>query len=216
MSMRTRREFKRREGFRSARLVVIAAEGRYTENVYFEAMKASLCASNVHVEVLHRDTDNSSPRSVFNQISVFVREYRIKEDDQLWIVVDRDQWKEEMLADVAQHCTQNENLRFCVSNPCFELWLILHLEDVNKYSDEDKKLLIKNRKVSKRGNTWAKQKLRSIMGQYNESNYDTAKLLPNVHLAIERAELMDVNKKDRWSQTIGTRVYLLVKSIMAI
>ena len=62
--MRQRKKFTRREGDKSARLVVIAAEGRETENIYFEAMKVSLCASKVHVEVLHRDSDQSSPEHV--------------------------------------------------------------------------------------------------------------------------------------------------------
>ena len=59
--MRKRKDFKRREGDKSARLIVIAAEGRDTENIYFDSMKASLCASDVHVEVLHRDSNQSSP-----------------------------------------------------------------------------------------------------------------------------------------------------------
>ena len=55
--MRVRKDFTRLEGDKSARLVVIAAEGFETENIYFEAMKTSLRAANVHVEVLRRDSD---------------------------------------------------------------------------------------------------------------------------------------------------------------
>ena len=47
--MRTRKNFTRLEGQKSAKLIVIAAEGYETENIYFEAMKTSLKASNVHV-----------------------------------------------------------------------------------------------------------------------------------------------------------------------
>lgn len=126
--MRKRKDFKRREGVKSARLVVIAAEGRNTENIYFESMKVSLCASDVHVEVLHRDSNESSPENVYEQIRKFMSEYNIEDDDQLWIVVDKDKWKDKMLSAVAQYCTQNDNLRFCVSNPCFELWLLLHIQ----------------------------------------------------------------------------------------
>lgn len=36
--MRQRKDFKRLEGTRSARLIVIAAEGRNTENIYFEVL----------------------------------------------------------------------------------------------------------------------------------------------------------------------------------
>ena len=145
--MRQRKDFKRLEGTRSARLIVIAAEGRSTENIYFEAMKASRCASDVHVEVLYRDSDNSSPDSVMTQIQEFIEEYNIEDDDQLWIVVDKDKWKSKMLKLIAQNCAKNNNLNFCVSNPCFELWLLLHLEDVESYSPEQMKMLAENKKI---------------------------------------------------------------------
>ena len=134
--MRKRKDFKRREGDKSARLIVIAAEGRDTENIYFDSMKASLCASDVHVEVLHRDSNQSSPEHVYEQIRQFMYEYNIEDDDQLWIVIDRDRWKDKMLSAVAQYCAQNNNLYFCVSNPCFELWLLLHIEDIATYPGE--------------------------------------------------------------------------------
>lgn len=56
--MRKRKSFERQEGIKSGRLVVIAAEGKDTENIYFEEMKASMHASGVHVEVLRRGTMN--------------------------------------------------------------------------------------------------------------------------------------------------------------
>ena len=137
--MRQRKDFQRIEGVKSSRLIVIAAEGRATENIYFEAMRQELCATNVQLVVLNREDDNSNPANVHRQIKDFMDEYNILDDDQLWIVIDRDDWKEKMLADIAQLCQQNSNLRFCMSNPCFELWLILHLEDIEDYSEEDKK-----------------------------------------------------------------------------
>ena len=152
--MRQRRNFERPEGVKSARLIVIAAEGRDTENIYFEAMKTSLCASSVHVEVLHRDNDDSSPANVLAQIKDFMDIYNIEEDDQLWVVVDRDRWTSKMLSSVARDCTTNDNLYFCVSNPCFEFWLLLHLEDVLSYDSDRMKELAANKKNSKRGNTW--------------------------------------------------------------
>ena len=128
--MRVRKDFKRLEGIRSSRLVVIAAEGRDTENIYFEALKNQLESTKVHIEVLHRNNDESSPMHVLEQIRSFSLEYNIEDDDQLWVVVDKDRWPVKMLSSVARFCKQNENYRFCVSNPCFELWLLLHMEDI--------------------------------------------------------------------------------------
>ena len=177
--MRQRKDFQRIEGVKSSRLIVIAAEGRATENIYFEAMRQKLCATNVQLVVLNREDDNSNPANVHRQIKDFMDEYNILDDDQLWIVIDRDDWKEKMLADIAQLCQQNSNLRFCMSNPCFELWLILHLEDIEDYSEEDKKNLFENPRLSTHG-TWTKYHLRKLMGHYQESDYDPSILLPHV------------------------------------
>ena len=135
--MRSRKSFERQEGVKSGRLIVIAAEGRETENIYFEAMKAFMHASDIYIEVLRRETNNSSPEEVYRQIKGFVTEYDLDDDDQLWAVVDKDNWPERMLSEVATRCHQNRYFNFCVSNPCFELWLILHFEDVGQYTPED-------------------------------------------------------------------------------
>lgn len=214
--MRQRRNFERPEGVKSARLIVIAAEGRDTENIYFEAMKTSLCASGVHVEVLHRDNDDSSPANVLAQIKDFMDIYNIEEDDQLWVVVDRDRWTSKMLSSVARDCVTNDNLYFCVSNPCFELWLLLHLEDVLSYDSDRMKELAANKKNSKRGNTWLKKRMKDLMGHYHESDYDAYSLLQTIDSAINQAEKLDKRPSDRWPQTVGTRVYLLARSIMDI
>lgn len=210
--MRKRKDFVRLEGVRSARLVVIASEGRCTESIYFSAVKDKLRALNVHVEILSRDTNESSPESVHAQITDFMRQYNIEDDDELWIVIDRDRWHERMLSQVAQLCAQNPHLNFCMSNPCFELWLLLHLEDVRKYDEPTTTALIANRKSSS-GLTWLKRRMRDLLGSYSESNYEVSRLLPNVSSAMEIARKLDVNPSDRWPQTIGTRVYQLMGSI---
>lgn len=146
--MRKRKDFVRLEGVRSARLVVIASEGRCTESIYFSAVKDKLCAPNVHVEILSRNSNESSPESVHAQIVEFMRQYNIEDDDELWLVIDRDRWHERMLSQVAQLCSQNPHLNFCLSNPCFELWLLLHIEDIREYDEATFHELALNRKQS--------------------------------------------------------------------
>lgn len=212
--MRIRKEFRRKEGNKSGKLVVIAAEGRKTENIYFEAMKMSLCASSVHVEILDRDDNASSPDKVYERIRGFMQEYSINAEDELWILVDRDRWKKKTLSKVAQLCKQNHNLRFALSNPCFELWLLLHLADVASYSEKEREALRLNEKEQNK--TWLERRLQTLHGRYNKSDYDAQYFLRYVDTALKRAEDLDGNPKDRWPQTIGTRVYLLVKSIKAL
>ena len=210
--MRKRKDFVRLEGVRSARLVVIAGEGRYTESIYFNAVKNELRAPNVHVEVLDRNSDESSPESVHRQVADFMRQYNIEDDDELWLVIDRDRWLERMLSQVAQLCAQNSHLHFCMSNPCFELWLLLHLEDVEQYDDETKNALLQNKK-NKSGVTWLKKRMKDLLGSYAESKYDALGLIPYAPVAIDRARGLDSNPQDRWPQSIGSRVYLLMESI---
>lgn len=212
--MRQRRDFVRPEGKKSARLVVIAAEGKETENIYFEAMKRFRQASNVHVEILHRDENASSPIVVYEQIKQFKQEYNIEEDDQLWVVVDRDKWTIKMMKSVAQFCQRDQYLNFCVSNPCFELWLLLHVEDIAALSEDVREKMRSNKKSSKRGSTFLKKRLRDQLGSYQEANYDAERLIATVDEAIVRADALDTDKQDRWPQDLGTRVYLLAKSIM--
>lgn len=210
--MRKRKDFVRLEGVRSARLVVIAGEGRYTESMYFNAVKNELRAPNVHVEVLDRNSDESSPESVHRQVADFMRQYNIEDDDELWLVIDRDRWQERMLSQVAQLCAQNSHLHFCMSNPCFELWLLLHIEDVEQYDDETKNALLQNKK-NKSGVTWLKKRMKDLLGFYAESNYDALGLIPYTPVAMDRARRLDSNPQDRWPQSIGSRVYLLMESI---
>ena len=56
--------------------------------------------------------------------------------------------------------------------------------------------------------------MKELMGHYQESDYDATKLLETIDLAIDRAIQLDTVPTDRWPQSIGTRVYLLAKSIM--
>ena len=212
--MRNRKSFERPEGVRSSRLVVIASEGKETENIYFEQLKASLHASGVQIEVLRRDSNESSPEHIYRQIQDFAAKYDMDEDDQLWAVVDKDRWTEKMLSGVAKKCSQNKYFIFCLSNPCFELWLILHLEDVAQYAEEDREKLSENKKIKRNGYTWTKNRLRELMDGYSESKYEVTKLLPEIEKAIERASKLDSNPNDRWPQSVGTRVYRLVNSIL--
>lgn len=99
-----------------------------------------------------------------------------------------------------------------MSNPCFELWLLLHLEDVEQYDDETKNALLQNKK-NKSGVTWLKKRMKDLLGSYAGSKYDALGLIPYAPVAIDRARGLDSNPQDRWPQSIGSRVYLLMESI---
>lgn len=208
---------ERREAFRDARLIVIASEGKDTERIYFKALAKEYTNPRVHVHILKRSEDeknNSSPEHVLEQLNEYKCQYELEADDELWLVTDKDHWTEAMLSRVATECMQDVSMHMALSNPCFELWLLLHLVDVASLTPEEQKLWIENRRKSKSSNPYLKVLLRQKMGSYHESAYDVLTLIQNVEVAIERARLLDKNPADRWPQTLGTRVYLLAESVM--
>lgn len=208
---------ERREAFRDARLIVIASEGKDTERIYFKALAKEYTNLRVHVHILERsenEQNNSSPEHVLKQLNDYKSKYDLKADDELWLVVDKDRWTEAMLSHVATECSQEVAMHMALSNPCFELWLLLHMEDAASLSPEEQEQWMKNRRKSKNADPYLKVRLRQKMGSYHESSYDALTLIAHIEDAIERARALDKNPTDRWPQTLGTRVYLLAKSVI--
>lgn len=208
---------ERREAFRDARLIVIASEGKDTERIYFNALAEEYMNPRVHVHILERsdnEINNSSPEHVLKQLNDYKDLYELESDDELWLVVDRDRWTEEMLSQVATECAQDNYMHMALSNPCIELWLLLHLVNVTLLPPEELQLWMENRRRSKNADPYLKVRLRQEMGSYHESDYDAKMLIEHVEIAIERAKLLDKIPADRWPQTLGTRVYLLAESVM--
>lgn len=207
---------ERREAFRDARLVVIASEGKDTERIYFKALAKEYANPRVHVHVLERSEDeknNSSPEHVLKQLNDYKTQYALEADDELWLVVDKDSWTDGMLSRVAAVCAKDAAMNMAQSNPCFELWLLLHLEDATSLTPEEYKMWLENRRKSKNADPYLKVRLRQKLGSYHESSYDAPALVVNVETAIERARRLDKGPDDRWPQTLGTRVYLLAESV---
>ena len=208
---------ERREAFRDARLIVIASEGKDTERIYFKALAKEYTNPRVHVHILERseaEQNNSSPEHVLKQLNNYKEQYALEADDELWLVIDKDHWTEAMLSRVATVCSQDDFMHMALSNPCFELWLLLHLEDAASLTPEEQMLWMENRRKSKNANPYLKLRLRQKIGSYHESAYDALSLIAHVEDAIERAKTLDKNPTDRWPQTLGTRVYLLAESVM--
>jgi hypothetical protein len=215
--MLPKREFKPRlrgRNLRDAKLIVIAAEGTQTEKKYFEAVVSAEKFRNpkVHVKVLERLSTASDPAKVMEQLDGFRREFSLNRYDELWMVIDFDRWGEQKLGAIAQACRQKEYL-LAVSNPCFELWLLLHVCRLSDYTAEELERLLQNEKVG-RDRRAIEMELVRLLGSYNKGNPDCSRFLPSVETAIAQAQTLDTNPEHRWPNDLGTRVYLVVKTIM--
>lgn len=203
-----KRDFRRVSNCRDVKKIfVIATEGEKTEPVYFNDLKALHRNPLVYVTVLKRQNSASSPNHVIRELNRFKSLYELKPKDELWIVVDRDNWGYRNLSTTARQCLQKK-YNLAVSNPCFEVWLLLHLRDISKCSPQKIMALSENTTRD------LEKEIRSICGFYNKSNPDTSKFLPHVKIAIRRAKKLDINPSHRWPNSIGTTVYRLAEKII--
>ncbi len=126
-----------------SKLYVIATEGYRTEYKYFMSLREQYSAKfnewNLQVEVLRRPEQQdgkSSPNSTEQMLTEFLEDnneiYDLKSYDELWLIIDTDTWKQESIEKLAEKCHKETHYHLGLSNPCFELWLILHLADSNQ------------------------------------------------------------------------------------
>ncbi len=186
----------RKHDRRSAKLIVIATEGKDTEKQYFEMFGSR----KVKVEILATGDDNkSAPEYVLERLDKFKDLYDFDEEDEFWLVLDVDRWvkKEQLIAICPQ--ARQKRYQLAISNPCFEIWLCLHFGDLFPEDRTCKHF---------------EARLRNILGSYNKSNLDVLAYTPNVKSAIVRSRSLDLNLNEYWTSQLGTRVYKLVESIL--
>ena len=198
-----------RRGIR--KLFIIVSEGTKTEKTYFEDLAADKRYNHpsVHVETIQ--SADSSPDHVLARLTEFNNEYELGDNDELWLVIDRDRWEVPMLSRVTQEALQK---RFHVadSNPAFEIWLLLHHRSLDDYTEEEIAELQANRRTGSR--TRLERELITICGSYSKSNLKSSDYLPELETAIANARRSDVETNDRWLNQIGSRIYKLVESII--
>ena len=117
--------------YRDDRLFIIATEDTYTPKQYFDLFRNS----HIHVKVLFTEHGLSAPAHVFKRLDDFQNEYDLLEDDELWLMLDIDHWVEpNHIANFNDVCVQasQKGFQLAHSNPCFEIWLLLHIIDLNE------------------------------------------------------------------------------------
>lgn len=203
---------------------VIAAEGQDTERIYFEALQVWLKTYSqqnsqnpiVKIEFLERseeDKSKSSADKVIEELDKYKKRYAIEEQDELWLVLDRDRqnFKIKNLAEIVQLC-QQKSYELAITNPCFEFWLLLHLVDYKKYNTQD---LLENKPKTNNSKRFLETELTKLLGSYSKSNYDVKKCMATMDFAISQAQELNLQAKETWHENrIGTRLHILVGNIL--
>jgi RloB-like protein len=84
LKYRSTSSLQRDPPFRDAKLFVVATEGTHTEPQYFGMFHST----RIKLELLPTENGASSPEAVLQRLKEYISEYQIKEDDQLFVVID--------------------------------------------------------------------------------------------------------------------------------
>lgn len=178
--MRPKSSIERRVSFRRPfRLFTIFTEGKNTEPEYFLALRKLFPSTLIRINI---ERAVGAPMTIAEHASDHHSKQRMKkkkgvlssfeEEDQTWAVYDRD--AHPFIAEAAEKC-RAAGVQLAFSDPCFELWLILHLEGFDRPDDRHS----------------VQRHLRKICSSYDDKSRKTAKfeeLLANLDLAEERAQ----------------------------
>jgi hypothetical protein len=194
--MKSRRKFTRPLGNRRYRkLFVIAVEGSVTEPDYFKLFQNN--EPIVHVKCL-TSLKGSSPQQVLRRITDHLKGEKLRNTDEAWLVVDKDNWTEMQLNELFHWSKQSENYGFALSNPKFELWLLFHYDDGKGVNS--------SRRCSDR--------LKKYLPNYDKG-IDVRNIRSEmIDAAIIRAKTKDMPPCLDWPHKTGTTVYRLVERLL--
>jgi hypothetical protein len=173
------RPLKRKVATRKPRkTLVVFCEGERTEPEYLDALKRQPSVRDVAAVDLRVETGQggSVPRTLV-AMAIEARSRAIHEEaeiDEFWCVFDVE-WPRNHpgLIEAVQHARAS-GIQLAVSNPCFELWLILHFQDHTAWQD----------------NNQARRLRRQLDGS-SDKGLDAAKYMPLTAGAARRAAGLD-------------------------
>lgn len=192
---------------RDDRVFVVAAEDTYAPSQYFE----HLPLPRVKVIVIPTPVNSglSSPGHVVDRLkaafTAVKRRGEIQSGDEFWVCLDTDHHVRDTHLRGTLEALRNARqagFELAISNPCFELWLLLHHVDVTRGT------------VYGNGAPVVKV-LREILGSYDKTAIRGGMFpLAKVPDAIRRARALETAPDDPagyWPETTGTRVYQLLE-----
>lgn len=172
-------------------LYVIATEGEVTEKLYFNGL---FRRKNIRMPILFTKKGNSSPEKVLRRLSEYKNEHNAAPNE-LWLVIDRDYWNKETLQKIEQEC-RNKHYNLIISNPCFELWLLLH-------RDNPKNPLTASE---------CEKEIKKLIPNYTKSKYKIDELEKNIEKAIQNAKRL--NHANVIDEAPATEVFKLVEKLL--
>jgi len=92
----------------------------------------------LHVEFIDKETSaHSDPKHVYETLKNFCEElektYDLQTYDELWLITDTDDYdnRENAISELIKKCEEDPLYHLSLSNPCFEIWAMLHFADLD-------------------------------------------------------------------------------------
>lgn len=193
---------------------------------YFWATLITVIQDAIHVELqdIVPDLPNSCKRildllkektglhTLVTDIDQIIRKCDITyapEYDKICFVVDRDKdsFTEVQYDNVLNTCKERK-FNFYLSNPCFEFWLLMHFDDVDKL---DNMKLLDNPFVTKRYR-YTEHELRKLLRGYKKSRYKAIDLVGRIDVAIANEKFYCEDIVELKNE-VGSNVGLLVTEL---
>jgi hypothetical protein len=193
------RIWRRKAKVRPKIAIAIFCEGRRTEPEYLKALRAEYRNVLIDVKI---SGGQGVPTSIVDAAVEHRKSARtydsFEENDQIWIVFDRDEH------DIARafNKARDNGIGVAYSNPCFELWAILHLTDHDAPLDRSQLQQLLEKKMPKYKRRGSKC-------------FDYEMIRSSVEMAEDRAEKMAARRVQQ-GDPLGnpyTSVYELTRLI---
>ncbi len=202
---------------RDTSIVVIACEDTHAVKQYFSKFRTR----RIQYKMLPTEDGHSSPAAVLERLNRYCVEEQIGDDDELWMCIDADHWirgqHQRELSQVLKEC-RSKGYGVAMSNPCFEVWLLLHFSEIGDsqlremLGHPSPRPLTDLDRSSIRCDKFESQ-LRKFAGGYNKSNVSRLPMVASqVLAAAKRARQLDDGTSDV-PICPGTRAYKLIETL---
>ena len=128
MPQRTRSRLRRRRPSREEYpLYLIVCEGAVTERQYFDDLRVLL-----RIPIHFKFITGASPATLVQKAAA--EKKKPNDFDDIWVLFDIDNHPN--VPNAKQQARDND-LKVAISNPCFELWALLHFQDQHAYIERN-------------------------------------------------------------------------------
>ncbi len=189
------RTYKKSTGkHRDARCFFIIAEGEREEDYFLWFEQKS---KRIRVQIIEREGKASAPKHMLYRLHKFLPENAVQPGDQIWFVLDVDQWKRESIEELRTLCADYEGWATAISNPCFEVWLLFHLN------------------IATPSNIAKSKDIKQLLNDSIPGGYKVETFAPQIVSATTHAKAADLTPDHNYPDLIGTtKVYQLAEEML--